>query len=105
MVRSYSELFNVVVVTGPRQVGKTAMLKHLMEEDASASVERAYVTLGNTAILQTAKEDPALFLQRYRPTALINEIQKAPELLPYSTPDNARQFTSSATTTRRKSIC
>lgn len=81
------------------------MLKHLMEEDASASVERAYVTLGNTAILQTAKEDPALFLQRYRPTALINEIQKAPELLPYSTPDNARQFTSSATTTRRKSIC
>ena len=59
------------------------MLKHLMEEDAHAGHERAYVTLDNTAILQTAKEDPALFLQRYRPPVLIDEIQKAPELLPY----------------------
>lgn len=83
LVRRYSEHFKVVVVTGPRQVGKTTMLKHLMEEDASEGIERAYVTLDNTAILQTAKEDPALFLQRYRPPVLIDEIQKAPELLPY----------------------
>lgn len=83
LVRRYSEHFKVVVVTGPRQVGKTTMLKHLMEEDAHAGHERAYVTLDNTAILQTAKEDPALFLQRYRPPVLIDEIQKAPELLPY----------------------
>lgn len=83
LVRRYSEHFKVVVVTGPRQVGKTTMLKHLMEEDAHAGHERAYATLDNTAILQTAKEDPALFLQRYRPPVLIDEIQKAPELLPY----------------------
>ena len=83
LVRRYSEHFKVVVVTGPRQVGKTTMLKHLMEEDESEGIERAYVTLDNTAILQTAKEDPALFLQRYRPPVLIDEIQKAPELLPY----------------------
>lgn len=83
LVRRYSEHFKVVVVTGPRQVGKTTMLKHLMDEDAENGVERAYVTLDNTAILQTAKEDPALFLQRYRPPVLIDEIQKAPELLPY----------------------
>lgn len=37
----------------------------------------------NTPLLQTAKEDPARFLQRFRPPALIDEIQKAPELLPY----------------------
>ena len=54
-----------------------------MEEDAASGIERAYVSLDNTAILQTAKEDPALFLQRYRPPVLIDEIQKAPELLPY----------------------
>ena len=83
VVRRYSEHFKVVVVTGPRQVGKTTMLKHLMDEDAENGAERAYVTLDNTAILQTAKEDPALFLQRYRPPVLIDEIQKAPELLPY----------------------
>lgn len=58
LVRSYSEHFKVVVVTGPRQVGKTTMLKHLMKEDASAGIERAYVILDNTAIMQTAKEDP-----------------------------------------------
>ena len=33
--------------------------------------------------MQTAKEDPALFLQCHRPPVLIDEIQKAPELLPY----------------------
>ena len=42
LVRRYSEHFKVVVVTGPRQVGKTTMLKHLMEEDASEGIERAY---------------------------------------------------------------
>lgn len=83
VVRRYSEHFKVVAVTGPRQVGKTTMLRHLMEEDATSGIERAYVSLDNTAILQTAKEDPALFLQRYRPPVLIDEIQKAPELLPY----------------------
>lgn len=83
VVRRYSEHFKVVAVTGPRQVGKTTMLRHLMEEDAASGIERAYVSLDSTAILQTAKDDPALFLQRYRPPVLIDEIQKAPELLPY----------------------
>lgn len=83
VVKRYSENFKVVAVTGPRQVGKTTMLKHLMEEEAERGVNRTYVSLDNTAILQTAKDDPALFLQRYRPPVLIDEIQKAPELLPY----------------------
>lgn len=80
---SYSEHFKVLVVTGPRQVGKTTMLKHLMEQERANGVERAYVTLDNTALRLSAKQDPALFLQRYRPPVLIDEIQKAPELLPY----------------------
>lgn len=83
VVRRYSDNFGVVVVTGPRQVGKTTMLKHLMSEDAAQGIERTYVTLDNIALLQTAKEDPVLFLQRYRPPVLIDEIQKAPGLLPY----------------------
>ena len=83
LVRRYADNFKVVVVVGPRQVGKTTMLRHLMEEDASRGVPRSYVTLDNTAILQTARQDPALFLQRWHPPVLIDEIQKAPELLPY----------------------
>ena len=83
LVRRYADNFKVVVVVGPRQVGKTTLLRHLMEEDASRGVPRSYVTLDNTAILQTARQDPALFLQRWHPPVLIDEIQKAPELLPY----------------------
>ena len=83
LVRRYSEHFKVVVVTGPRQVGKTTMLKHLIEQDGAAGTHRSYVSLDSTATQMLAKEDPALFLQRYHPPVLIDEIQKAPELLPY----------------------
>lgn len=83
VVRSYSEHFKAVVVTGPRQVGKTTMLKHLMEEDAQNGIERSYVTMDDTSIRMAATSDPALFLQRYTPPIMIDEIQKAPELLPY----------------------
>lgn len=83
VVRRYSRHFKVVVVTGPRQVGKTTMLRHLAQEDEETGIVRSYVNLDNTAIRQSAKDDPALFLQRYRPPVLIDEIQKAPELLPY----------------------
>lgn len=83
IVRAYSDCFKVVVVTGPRQVGKTTMLRHLMEEDEAQGRSRAYVSLDNTAVRMLAKEDPALFLQRYQPPVLIDEIQYAPELLPY----------------------
>ena len=83
VVRRYSEHYKVVVVTGPRQVGKTTMLKHLIEQDAEKGMERTYVTLDSTPLREAAKSDPELFLQRYKPPILIDEIQKAPELLPY----------------------
>ena len=72
-----SKAFPVVLITGPRQVGKTTMLRKI------ASNDRKYVTLDDPMIKKTAKTDPALFLQRYQPPVLIDEIQYAPELLPY----------------------
>jgi predicted AAA+ superfamily ATPase len=69
--------FPVLLVTGARQVGKTTLLQHLSTE------ERAYVTLDDPLMLNLAKEDPALFMQRFRPPLLIDEIQYAPELLPH----------------------
>lgn len=72
-----SRQFPVLLLTGPRQVGKTTTLRHL------AGPERAYVTLDDMALRDLAQRDPVLFLQRFSAPLLIDEIQYAPELLPY----------------------
>lgn len=83
MVTQVSKMFPVLLVTGPRQVGKTTLLQRLAEIQRSTGVERKYVTLDDPDLRYLAKRDPALFLQRYSPPVLIDEIQYAPELLPY----------------------
>lgn len=70
------EQFPVLLLTGPRQVGKTTLLQHLRRED------RQYVTLDDPPVRTLAREDPALFFQRFEPPLLIDEIQYAPQLLP-----------------------
>jgi len=72
-----AEHFPVLLLTGARQVGKTTLLKHLSGE------KRAFVTLDDPLVLELARNDPALFFQRYTPPLLIDEIQYAPELLPH----------------------
>lgn len=72
-----SKTFPVLLLTGPRQVGKTTLLERLSEEG------RAYVTLDDPDVRHLAKNDPALFMQRYTPPVIIDEIQYATELLPY----------------------
>lgn len=78
-----SEMFPVLLVTGPRQVGKTTLLQKLAEGQKSKGLVRKYVTLDDPDVRYLAKHDPALFLQRYSPPVLIDEIQYATELLPY----------------------
>ncbi len=78
-----SGMFSVLLVTGPRQVGKTTMLQMLAEKQRAEGVNRKYVTLDDPEARYLAKHDPALFLQRYSPPVLIDEIQYATELLPY----------------------
>jgi hypothetical protein len=72
-----SREFPVLLLTGPRQVGKTTFLRHVCEKN------RKYVTLDDPGIRGLANEDPALFLQRFAPPVLIDEIQYAPKLLPH----------------------
>lgn len=74
-IKKATKTFSVVLITGPRQVGKTTVLKNC--ED------RTYVSLDNPLLRDFAKEDPELFLERYSTPLLIDEIQYAPELLPY----------------------
>ena len=76
-VLNISETFPVLMVTGPRQSGKTTLLTKLSEK------HRAYVTLDDPDIRYLAKTDPALFMQRFTPPVLIDEIQYAPQILPY----------------------
>lgn len=70
--------YPVVLVTGPRQVGKTTMLQKLME-----GTNRGYVTLDDLNERIIAKTDPELFLQLHKPPVLIDEVQYAPELFTY----------------------
>ena len=69
--------FPVLLVSGARQVGKTTFLKYMNQG------EREYVTLDDPLVLDLARNDPALFMQRFEPPLIIDEIQYAPELLPY----------------------
>lgn len=72
-----NKFFPVVLVTGPRQVGKTTVLQNCETQP------RTYVSLDTLENRELAKNDPTLFLQRYPAPVLIDEIQYAPELFPY----------------------
>jgi predicted AAA+ superfamily ATPase len=72
-----AETFPVVLLTGPRQVGKTTLFAH------AAGEGRRVVTLDHPAARAQARNDPELFLQAYPPPVLIDEIQYAPELFPF----------------------
>ena len=69
--------FPVVVLTGPRQSGKTTLLKHLF------GARHAYVSLEPPDVRAAANSDPRGFLDMYPPPAIFDEVQYAPELLPY----------------------
>ncbi len=75
-----SKSYSAILLTGPRQAGKTTMLRSLAERE---NVNREYVSLDDLNIRDMAKNDPALFLQIHKPPVLIDEVQYAPELFTY----------------------
>lgn len=68
--------FKAVLVIGARQVGKSTMLKQLAKMQ-----ERTIVTMDDDFARELAQNDPRLFFQTYKTPILIDEIQKAPNLL------------------------
>jgi predicted AAA+ superfamily ATPase len=70
-----SRQFPVLLLTGPRQTGKTTLLQQLSEKDLIH--KRTYVSLDDANIRQLALTDPALFFQRFEAPLLIDEIQYA----------------------------
>ena len=76
VVMRLSKGFPVVMVTGPRQVGKTTMLRHINKNIN-------YVSLDNLNARDLAISDPELFLETYKTPLVIDEFQYAPNLLSY----------------------
>ena len=68
--------FPVVVLTGPRQSGKTTLVKQLFPD-------KQYLSLENPDVRLFANEDPRGFLARYPEGAIFDEVQSAAELLSY----------------------
>jgi predicted AAA+ superfamily ATPase len=69
--------FPSVLITGPRQAGKTTLVKRLLGDRYS------YVSLDELDVRSFAIEDPRSFLERYKAPLIIDEIQNAPQLLSY----------------------
>ncbi|MBI3333312.1 MAG: ATP-binding protein [Candidatus Omnitrophica bacterium] len=77
VIRRAQKTFPAIVVTGPRQSGKTTLLKHLFQKT------HRFVSLENPDVRMKAKEDPLGFLEGNAPPVIIDEIQYVPELLSY----------------------
>jgi len=69
--------FPAVVLTGSRQSGKTTLLKHLFAGD------RRYVSLEPPDVRAAASADPRGFLEMHAPPVIFDEVQYAPDLLPF----------------------
>ncbi|MDR3263383.1 MAG: ATP-binding protein [Clostridiales bacterium] len=69
-----AKTFPAVLVTGPRQVGKTTVLKTMLKDSVR------YVTLDNRQSLLTARERQELFFKEFYPPVIVDEIQYAPNL-------------------------
>ncbi len=74
VIRSVSNNFPVLLVTGPRQVGKTTLLQ------MCARKNRSYVTLDDVDARTLAINDPQLFIKTFTPPIIIDEVQYAPQL-------------------------
>ena len=77
-IMDISRDYSCLLLIGPRQVGKTTMLEHLMKGSA-----RRKVTLDDAVNRRLAQSDPALFLEMHPAPVLIDEVQYAPQLFSY----------------------
>ena len=76
-IREVNDTFRILVVTGPRQVGKSTILENMMPKNMTK------VSWDKNSLLEDAKNDPEMFLTTYGKPLFIDEVQKAPELFSY----------------------
>ena len=76
LLKEMMNSFPVVTITGPRQSGKTTLVKQTYPE-------MDYVSLEELDIREHAEKDPRDFLSRFPKSVIIDEVQKVPSLLSY----------------------
>ena len=77
LINEASKSYSAVIITGPRQVGKTTTLRRLKGEGCR------FVSLDAKEERRLAQTDPEMFLSLYPTPVIIDEVQYAPELFPY----------------------
>jgi len=70
--------FPVILVTGPRQIGKSTLLQNTRKTG-----RMPYITFDDASEVTAVKTDPKTFLAIHRPPVILDEIQYVPELFPY----------------------
>lgn len=76
-VKQMNDTFRVLILTGPRQVGKSTLLESLIPEGMNI------ISLDDLSLRELAQADPRMFLETYSAPIFIDEVQYAPELFPY----------------------
>ncbi|MCX7726574.1 MAG: ATP-binding protein, partial [Chitinispirillaceae bacterium] len=77
VLRKYVKNFPAVSIIGPRQTGKTTLLKKIYGSTYN------FISLDNLSIRNLAISDPKTFIETYKPPLIIDEVQYAPQLFPY----------------------
>ncbi len=77
VVRRALSQFPAVVITGPRQAGKTTLVRHIV------GAETSYASLDLPDVRAAAESDPRGFLNSFPAPVVLDEVQRAPGLLPY----------------------
>lgn len=75
-VLEYNKYYQVEVITGPRQAGKTTLCRHLFGD-------YSYYNLEDIALRSSVKNDPKGFLEKCGQKVIIDEVQNIPELFSY----------------------
>ena len=76
LIRKYSKQFRALAVVGPRQSGKTTLVKQ-------AFPNKPYISLENPDERLWAQKDPRGFLNRFKNGAILDEAQRSPDLFNY----------------------
>lgn len=76
VIKEASQYFSVISVTGPRQSGKSTLLKHLFPDIPRYSMK-------DVNVREFAEHDPVAFLHQHPKGVFIDEVQKVPQLLEY----------------------
>ena len=80
-IEKMKNAFPVIMITGPRQVGKTTLLNYITNKNKDKKIN--FVSLDDLNVRALAVEDPELFLRTYEIPLIIDEFQYAPKLLSY----------------------